>query len=177
MQAHFDAVIMGAGPAGSTAAILLARAGWSVALVERREFPRRKVCGECIAASNLPLLDALGIGEDFETRAGPQLGRVALMRGKDTIEGDMPPFNHPRYAWGKALGRETLDTLLLARAREAGAVVLQPWSVRSLSGLPGAYRCDIRAAGSREVGCLQASIVIDARGSWEPVRSHSTVPH
>ena len=45
--------IVGAGPAGSAAAILLARAGWSVALVERQRFPRRKVCGECIAASNL----------------------------------------------------------------------------------------------------------------------------
>ena len=59
---RFDAVIVGAGPAGSTAAILLARAGWSVALVEKQRFPRRKVCGECLAASNLPLLDALGIG-------------------------------------------------------------------------------------------------------------------
>ena len=54
MRAAFDAVIVGAGPAGSTAAILLARAGWRVALVERQTFPRRKVCGECIAASNLP---------------------------------------------------------------------------------------------------------------------------
>ena len=55
MSAHFDAIIIGAGPAGSAAAILLARAGWSVALVVRQPFPRRKVCGECIAASNLPL--------------------------------------------------------------------------------------------------------------------------
>ena len=54
----FDVVIVGAGPAGCTAAIQLARAGWSVALIERQRFPRRKVCGECIAASNLPLLDA-----------------------------------------------------------------------------------------------------------------------
>ena len=64
---RFDAVIVGAGPAGSTAAILLARAGWSVALVEKQRFPRRKVCGECLAASNLPLLDALGIGVAFAT--------------------------------------------------------------------------------------------------------------
>jgi heterodisulfide reductase subunit A-like polyferredoxin len=62
MRSVFDAVIVGAGPAGSSAAILLARAGWSVALVEKQRFPRRKVCGECIAASNLSLLDALGIG-------------------------------------------------------------------------------------------------------------------
>ena len=42
MQHHYDIIIMGAGPAGSTAAILLARAGWSVALIEKQAFPRRK---------------------------------------------------------------------------------------------------------------------------------------
>ena len=53
-RTKFDAVIVGAGLAGSAAAIQLARAGWSVALIERQRFPRRKVCGECVAASNLP---------------------------------------------------------------------------------------------------------------------------
>ena len=76
MSARFDVVIVGAGPAGSAAAILLARAGWSVALVERQRFPRRKVCGECIAASNLALLDALGVGAEVERarrrRAAPR---------------------------------------------------------------------------------------------------------
>jgi 2-polyprenyl-6-methoxyphenol hydroxylase-like FAD-dependent oxidoreductase len=70
MRPRFDAVVVGAGPAGASTAILLARAGWSVALVERQRFPRRKVCGECIAASNLPLLDALGIGDAVARLAG-----------------------------------------------------------------------------------------------------------
>src|SRR5450631_2851045 len=81
LRTNFDAVVVGAGPAGSTAAILLARAGWAVALVERQRFPRRKVCGECIAASNLPLLETLGIGAAFAAAAGAELHRVALMRG------------------------------------------------------------------------------------------------
>lgn len=62
MKTKFDVIIIDAGPAGASAATLLAQAGWSVALIEKQIFPRRKVCGECIAASNLPLLDALGIG-------------------------------------------------------------------------------------------------------------------
>ena len=124
MSTHFDAIIIGAGPAGSSAAILLARAGWSVALVEKQRFPRRKVCGECIAASNLPLLDALGIGAGFEASAGPDLHRVALMQGARTILADLPAADHPRHAWGRALGRETLDSLLLEQARADGAVVL-----------------------------------------------------
>lgn len=70
---RFDALVVGAGLAGSTTAILLARAGWRIALVEKRHFPRRKVCGECLAASNLPLLHALGVGQHFEALAGPEL--------------------------------------------------------------------------------------------------------
>ncbi|WP_136622814.1 FAD-dependent oxidoreductase, partial [Mesorhizobium sp. 10.2.3] len=41
----YDAVIIGAGPAGSSAALTLARRGWAVAIVEKSAFPRRKVCG------------------------------------------------------------------------------------------------------------------------------------
>ena len=85
MRSAFDVVIVGAGPAGSSAAIRLARAGWSVALVEKQSFPRRKVCGECIAASNLDLIDDLGIGPAFAAAAGPPLRRVALWRGEDEV--------------------------------------------------------------------------------------------
>src|ERR1035437_4455588 len=97
MTSKFDAVIVGAGPAGSSAAIRLARAGWSVALIEKQRFPRRKVCGECIAASNLPLLEALGIGPAFEASAGPELRKVALMRGDRMIVADLPPATHLKY--------------------------------------------------------------------------------
>ena len=95
---NFDAIIVGAGPAGSSAAILLARAGWSVALVEKQSFPRRKVCGECIAASSLPLLDALGVGSVFTASAGPDLRQVALMQGEQIIKADLPAAAHYRHA-------------------------------------------------------------------------------
>lgn len=95
--ARFDAIVIGAGPAGSTAAILLARADWSVALVEKQAFPRRKVCGECIAASNLPLLEALGIGPQFAALAGPELRQVELMRGDQCVRADLPPAADERF--------------------------------------------------------------------------------
>ena len=122
----FDAVICGAGPAGSTAAILLARAGWAVALVEKQRFPRRKVCGECVAASNLPLLDALGIGAEFAARAGPVLRQVTLYRGASGVTAALPAADHAQHPWGRALGREALDTLLIQQARALGVAVLQP---------------------------------------------------
>lgn len=167
MRTGFDAVIVGAGPAGSSAAILLARAGWSVALIEKQRFPRRKVCGECIAASNLPLLEALGIGPAFEAAAGPELRQVALMHGDQTTVADLPAAAHEKYPWGRALGRETLDTLLLKQARLSGAHVLQPWSVQAIEGVVGAWRCEVRAIDSGAVLTLRAPVAIDAHGSWE----------
>jgi 2-polyprenyl-6-methoxyphenol hydroxylase-like FAD-dependent oxidoreductase len=167
-----DALIVGAGPAGSTAAALLARAGWSVAIVEKQAFPRRKVCGECIAASNLPLLEALGISPAaLDALAAPPLQRVAFMRGNRTVSAPLPAATQPRRAWARALGRETLDTLLLDQARAAGAQVLQPWSVLSVDGPPGQMRATALDMATGQKTEMQARVVILANGSWEPLPS------
>jgi flavin-dependent dehydrogenase len=167
MRTRYDAIIIGAGPAGSTTAILLARAGWSVALVERQRFPRRKVCGECIAAPNLALLDALGIGDAFNALAGPELRKLALMFGRETITADLPPMTHLRHQWGRALGREQLDPLLLKQAEKAGAHVLQPYAARRIGGQPGTFECDIKQVSSERLDTLTAPVLIAAHGSWD----------
>jgi len=164
---QYDAIVVGGGPAGASAAILLAQAGWSVALVEKLRFPRRKVCGECIAATNLALLDLLGIGKAFHKVAGVPLRKLAFMMGRHTVHADLPPLQNGAHSWGKALGREYLDTLLVARAAEVGATVLQPWSVQSITGGPGAYYCEAVAIESGEQRLLHAPVVIAAHGSWE----------
>lgn len=191
MTTRFDAIIVGAGPAGSSAAILLATAGWSVALIERQHFPRRKVCGECIAASVLPLLHELGIGQAADALAGPELRQVALMYRADSVLAPLPAFNHPLHRWGRALDREHLDALLLARARQAGATLFQPWIACEVGGTPGNFFCRIRAehqdatdgAGpahaantahaadaSRVSARLTAPVLIAAHGSWSGFR-------
>lgn len=171
MTTDFDAVIVGAGPAGSSAAILLARAGWSVALVEKQTFPRRKVCGECIAASNFPLLDALGIGVAIAADAGLELRKVALLRGDHSVEADLPPASAQAHPWGRAVAREALDTLLLEQARSAGAQVLQPWSVHDIRGSAGAWQVELRAVESERTQALNAVVAIDAHGSWQALPS------
>lgn len=176
MQTRFDALIIGAGPAGSSAAILLARAGWSVALVDKNVFPRRKVCGECLAARNLPLLEALGIGAEFTKLAGPELRQVALMRGTRTVVANLPTAPDRQHNWGRALGRETLDTLLLERARAAGAVVLQPWAVQKLVHTAGLHQCTVRDGVSERLMLLQAPVAILANGSWEPLPAERAAP-
>src|SRR5450759_316187 len=92
MKTNYDAIIVGGGPAGSTAAILLAQAGWSVAVIEKHAFPRRKVCGECIAATNLALFDLLGIGLQLDALAGRGLRSVGLCVSEEMLIGVLLPF-------------------------------------------------------------------------------------
>jgi len=171
MTNRFDAAVVGAGPAGAAAAILLARAGWSVALVERQAFPRRKVCGECIAASNLALLDALGIGAEVEARAGAELRRVALMRGDETIVAALPAAEG-LHRWGRAIGREHLDTWLADAAEAVGSIRFQPCALASISGSAGDFVLELRAVNGQGVDAeLRAGLVVAAHGSWQPLPS------
>ena len=174
---RFDAVIIGAGPAGSAAAILLARAGWAVALVEKQRFPRRKVCGECVAASNLPLLDALGIGTAFAADAGPPLRRVTLLRDRHQVSADLPAADHGHHPWGRALGRELLDSMLLDEARAAGAYLLQPCSVLELGQVTGTWYCKLRAADSAIALTLRSPVLIDAHGAWQSLSADQPPAH
>ena len=172
MSADYDAIIVGAGPAGSTAAILLAQAGWSVALVEKQAFPRRKVCGECVAATNLPLLDALGVGAAFGALAGPELRRVGLFVGPHAVIAALPRDNASAHPWGRALGREHLDTLLLQRAAAGGVTVWQPWTVKCMARDGMHHVCHLSAPESGATATLAARVLIAAHGSWEPDPSH-----
>lgn len=166
MPEHFDAIVIGGGPGGAAAALLLARAGWSVAVLERKEFPRRKVCGEYLSATNLPLLDALGVGEAFRRQSGPPVRQVGLFAGDTIVVADLP---RPRgIPWGRALSRERLDTLLLGQARQAGACIRQPWSAERLTETAAGFRCTARCRAADEALDLHASIIVAAHGSWEP---------
>src|SRR6202042_1511435 len=58
---RFDALAVGSGPAGSVAALVLARAGARVALVDKATFPRDKACGDMVGPRGLQLLSDLGL--------------------------------------------------------------------------------------------------------------------
>ena len=165
MADRFDALVIGGGPAGSTAALLLARAGWAVGLLERKRFPRRKVCGEYLSATNLPLLTQLGLAEALRDRAGPEVRRVGLFAGGTMLSSELPRPGDRGAGWGRALGREHLDTLLLERAGQAGADVRQPCSAEGLVAEGGVYRCQARAPGGSSE--IVSRVVVAAHGSWD----------
>jgi flavin-dependent dehydrogenase len=173
----YDALVVGAGPAGSTAAQLLARAGWSVAVVEKSRFPRRKVCGEFISAASIALLNELGVDSEFLASAGPDVRRVGLFAGDAAPTAAMPPLSGAPARWGRALGREHNDVLLRDAAVRAGATLWQPWKVVGLQRRVSGFVCTIAARNSTQE--LAARVVIAANGSWEhdPFPGNRITPH
>ncbi|MFZ2315024.1 MAG: FAD-dependent oxidoreductase [Gammaproteobacteria bacterium] len=172
---QFDALIIGGGPSGATAALLLAKAGWSVAIVEKKTFPRRKVCGEFISATSLPLLQKLGIAQLYLTKGGPEVRRVGLFASDSMLISKMPPLNHSVHRWGRALGREHLDTVLLAAAESAGATLWQPCQVKNLKRNSSMFTgLIVSKDGTINIS---ARIVISAQGSWEPETSPLSKPN
>ncbi|NLG41988.1 MAG: FAD-dependent oxidoreductase, partial [Phycisphaerae bacterium] len=112
----WDAVVIGAGPAGAMAALRLARQGARVLLVEKHRFPRPKVCGCCLNAAALELLAECGLA-DLTSRAGAQrLSAIELGVAGKTARLGLPT--------GAALSRERLDALLVGEAIAAGASFL-----------------------------------------------------
>jgi flavin-dependent dehydrogenase len=165
---RFDALVIGGGPGGATVASLLAQAGWSVLLLERKIFPRRKVCGEYLSATSLPLLDRLGIGEVFRASAGPPVTHVGFFAGTTRLKAKLPRPGGNRVGWGQALAREHLDTMLLAEAARAGVEVRQPWSAVEL--VQDGEGCCCRAKSHLDGTTLSvyAPVTVAAHGSWEP---------
>ena len=160
---RYDAIVLGAGVAGNTAAIALAMQGRRVAIVEKATFPRRKVCGEFLSATSVPVLDVLGVGAAWRERAGPEVRRVCLYAGERIVEAPMPLGGGGAH--GRALGRDVLDTMMLARARELGVTVWQPCKARTLTRTGDGGEVTI-TEGSQDRR-LTAPVIVAAHGSWE----------
>jgi flavin-dependent dehydrogenase len=119
-RAPWDMVVIGAGPAGSVAAYVLAVAGRSVLLVDRSVMPRPKVCGCCLGSAGVEALQQLGLGR---TLAGASVVRECSVRVRHALA----RLATPDY---RVLSREVLDTRLLAAATAAGATPLLGWSAK-----------------------------------------------
>lgn len=152
-----EIAVIGGGPAGAAAAILLARAGKRVVLAERSPGPHHKVCGEFLSWEARPMLEALGI--DVPALGGPAIGRLRLADGARMIEA---PLLHP----ARSLSRYALDEALLQQAQAAGVAVLRGNAVTGLEWLAGGEqgRWSI-ALGSRST--LTAPTVFLATGKHE----------
>ena len=168
-----DVVIAGAGPAGSIAALVLARAGVKVALFDRAHFPRPKLCGDSVNPGALAVLRRLDLSH--VTEGGLLLdGMLVSGEGGVRVTG--------QYGGGRAgiaLSREVLDQRLVEAAAQAGATVECGVVVQgpALSD-DGRQTMGLRTLGAAGVSVVQpARITIAADGRQSRVARSLRLSH
>jgi flavin-dependent dehydrogenase len=163
MSDRYDIAIVGAGPAGSSAAIRLATAGKRVLLVEKEKFPREKLCGEFISPECFEHFEELGVLDRMQLAGGVRLSEtIFYSRGGRGVAVPSSMFGGA-YETALGLSRAQMDLQLMERAREAGVEVLEKTVASGLVIGDGRVAgLDVRnAAGGR---VIKTSIVLDATG-------------
>ncbi len=152
MVARFDAIVVGAGPAGSTAARELSAAGARVLIVDRAEFPRYKACGGGIPLRTEKLLP---FPIDSVVEDSVSLLQVSHQGGSRFVRDSGPAFAH-------MVMRERFDQLLLGQAEKSGAEFRAGTVVREVS-TDGSVR--VHADGFEG----EAEFLVCADGAHSPV--------
>lgn len=161
-QPDAEVIVVGGGPAGSATALLLARAGHSVLLLDKASFPRHKACSEYINAGGVAALDELGLLGEAMACGAHRLSEMRI----HSPEGGQFTARFERAAPGRhaiGLSRFRLDALLLDAARSAGVTVLERTHARNVSLEPDAS-ATIEVSYEGTTSRLRAPIVIGADG-------------
>ena len=161
-----DVLVVGAGPAGSAAALVLARAGVQVRLVDRARFPREKLCGDTLNPGAMSILDRLGVGNAVRERGEAITGMTVSGPGGASVTAD-----YPGGLQGASITRRELDLMLVEAAARAGARVEAGVIVRA--PLIGDQRLSgVRIAAGTSDHDAYARIVIAADGRHSKVAFH-----
>jgi flavin-dependent dehydrogenase len=160
----YDVIIIGAGPAGSAASTLLARAGIRALVLEKSQFPREKLCGEFITPECLSVFDRLGVRERMYD-AGAKTIKQFMLFAPDG-RGVSVPMKWIADGHNHAIGisRARMDLILLERAREAGVDVREGFHVSPRFQRENGLSFIEGKADGENVERFSAPIVIDASG-------------
>jgi flavin-dependent dehydrogenase len=163
-----DVLVVGGGPAGSSLALRLARAGFRVALVDRKRFPRAKPCGEFLSPECLPILDELGVLARLERLGAHRVRGMRLYGHGRHATGWFRPVGRSAVPFGAGLAvrRDLLDhELLRAAAACDGVELIEGTACAALQrDGGGAVRGALLAAPGGEVWPLHARWTIGADG-------------
>lgn len=168
MTVEFDAIIVGGGPAGASAAVHLAASGARVLLAERERFPREKLCGEFISPECLGHFARLGVSEEM-SRGGAHVSETVFYAPSG--RGVSVPSAWFGGQGGDALGlsRAEMDARLLARARDVGVTVIEEAALASLV-VEDSRVCGVRLhAENGEPKEFRARVTLDATGRHRAV--------
>ncbi|HYL97513.1 MAG TPA: NAD(P)/FAD-dependent oxidoreductase [Blastocatellia bacterium] len=163
---RYDVIVVGAGPAGSTAASVLASLGVRTLLLEEKRMPREKVCGEFITPECFPTLRRLAVFDRILEAGAQRISTVTLSApGKGPVETTLAGMSTDGYALG--LSRSRFDHILFQKAQESGARCLEGIAVKGClydadPGFPSGVECLSLDSGRRVD--FKAPVVIDASG-------------
>src|SRR5690606_4891291 len=154
---RFDVAIIGAGPAGGSAASALAAAGWRVVLIERKALPHHKVCGEFLSPEAQATLRVLGLHEALAALAPRALtGATLISRRGATLT-----MNLPGIAWG--LSRYAMDAALANAAVARGAVLLTGTTVMNVAHDDAGVTLTLRDNKGTRFLCARMAIMAGGR--------------
>jgi flavin-dependent dehydrogenase len=149
----YDLIVIGGGPAGSSAAITAARGGAQVLQLERGRFPRQKVCGEFVSAESLELLDSLLDAEHRALLGGAiRIERTRVFLDDRVLETPIQPA-------AASIARLDLDDALWAAAQAAGAETRQQVTVQRIRGAS-------LFVLTTSAGVFETRSVVNASGRW-----------
>lgn len=153
-----DVIIVGAGPAGSGLAAVLAKSGWDTVLVERHQFPRHKVCGEFLSPEAQTSLRSMGLYQVVKNLSPVVIAGAKLV----SPAGLSVPVALPGQAWG--VSRFALDTALAGAAEQNSAELLTGHTATAITQRNKGYEVALRSRGKPLV--IQARAVIAACGRY-----------
>jgi geranylgeranyl reductase family protein len=160
----FDVVIVGAGPSGSACAYWLAQAGWSVCLVEKKDFPREKTCGDGLTPRAVHQLAQMGLETIVAANAHRYNGLRAFGFGA-SVELNWP--EHPIFPnYGYTITRFNLDGLVAEQAVNHGAVLLNGVEAVGLLDPTESFNAGLKGAAGVVVKEKASGTTAEIRGRY-----------
>jgi len=169
MKRKYDAIIVGAGPGGSSAAICLASKGYDILLVDKARFPRDKVCGDGIGPPALEVLDRLGVSQKILDGNPWRIDGVEISSpGGQTVRANFCYLEGSvKHGW--VLPREKFDFLLLQHVKSFSNVqVLENCEVMDLS-YTGSHIEGVKLKRGHSLEELAGKAIIGADGVYSKI--------